>query len=254
LRQPLFAAALLLLAAGPPAQAAAPDYSGWNALLARYYDPARGMDYQGLQAKDKPALDQLRRQLAAIDPAGLPRNDQLAYWINLYNVSVVGLVVDRYPVASIRDLSTDPLVRLNVFKKDSVATRGGKISLDDVENGRIREGFKDPRIHFAINCAARSCPPIRPEAYNGDRLGQQLDDQVRQFLATGLRLTRKGDTLVIRTTRILDWFGQDFERWGGGRIAFLRRYLPPEQQKRLDAAGKKIDFAYDDYSWKLNER
>lgn len=249
-----FVTAIALLTASLPAQAAAPDYSAWNALLSRYYAPAQGMDYKGLKAQDKPALDQLRKQMAAVDPAALSRNDQLAYWINLYNINVVGVVVDNYPVASIRDLSTDPIVKLNVFKKDSVAVKGGRMSLNDVENTKIREGFKDPRIHFAINCAARSCPPIRPEAYVGDRLDAQLDEQVAKFLATGLKMAKKGDTLVVHTTKILDWFGEDFDKWGGGKVAFLRKHLTAERAKVLEVAGKKVEFDYDDYSWKLNER
>ena len=251
----LLPATALLLALAVPTAAAPPDYAAWNQLLQRYYDPARGMDYKSLKAKDKAALDQLRRQLAAVDPAGLSRDDQLAYWINLYNVNVVGVVVDNYPVESIRDISTDPIVRLNVFKKDSVATKAGRISLNDVEHEKIRAGFKDPRIHFAINCAAASCPPIRPEAYVGSRLDAQLDDQARRFLngPHGVRLAKKGGTLVVYTTKIMDWFGEDFDQWGGGRLPFLRKYLSPERQKALDAAGGTVELEYQDYSWDLND-
>jgi hypothetical protein len=254
MRHPWLATALLL-ALALPAAAAPPDYAAWNQLLQRYYDPAKGMDYKALKAKDKAALDQLRRQLSTVDVAALSRDDQLAYWINLYNVNVVGVVVDNYPVESIRDISTDPIVRLNVFKKDSVATKMGRISLNDVEHERIRAVFKDPRIHFAINCAAASCPPIRSEAYAGSRLDAQLDDQTRRFLngPHGVRLTRKGDTLKVYTTKIMDWFGEDFDQWGGGRLAFLRKYLSPERQKALDAAGGKVELEYQDYSWDLND-
>lgn len=232
----LLLAALLLSA---PSHAAEPDYRLWQELLARHYNPAKGMDYKALKA-DKPALDRLRNQMAAVDPASLSRTEQLAYWINLYNIGVVGVVVDNYPVESIRDISTDPIVRLNVFKKPYVRTRGGEMSLDDIEHKKIREGFKDPRIHFAINCAAESCPPIRPEPYVGARIGQQLDDQTRKFLNANVRVD--GDT--VHVTKILDWFKDDFEQWGGGTLPFLRKYL----SKKI---GSKVE--YDDYSWKLND-
>jgi uncharacterized protein DUF547 len=256
--QRLLPAALLALLpslAAPAAAAAPPDYSGWQALLAKYYDPARGMNYKALKAQDAATLAALRARLATVDVQALPRPDQLAYWIDLYNVSVVGIVVDRYPVASIRDLSTDPIVRLNVFKKDSVPTREGALSLDRIENEKIREAFKDPRIHFAINCAAASCPPIRPEPYVGARIDPQLDDQARNFLngPHGVRLGRSGAGLVLHVTKILDWFKADFESWGGGRVAFLRKYLSPEKQKLLDAAGGKVDLQFDAYDWKLND-
>lgn len=241
---------LLLLAAltiAVPSSAAEPDYRLWQELLTKHYDPVRGMSYKGLKA-DKAALDRLRQQMAAVDVGALSRPEQLAYWINLYNVSVVGVVVDNYPVDSIRDISTDPIVRLNVFKKPSVKVKSGTLSLDDVEHKKIREPFKDPRIHFAINCAAESCPPIRPEPFVGARLDQQLDDQARKFLNATVHL--EGD--VLRVTKIMDWFKDDFEQWGGGTIPFLKKYLPPDKVKKIGTT-KGIEIEYDDYSWKLND-
>jgi len=248
----LLPALLLGGPAVPLAAAEAPDYKAWQELLTKHYDPAKGMRYKALKANDKAALDRLRQQMAQVDPGALSPKDRLAYWINLYNVSVVGVVVDHYPVDSIRDISTDPIIRLNVFKKDSVKSRAGAISLNDVENEKIREAFKDPRIHFAINCAAESCPPIRPEPYVGDRLDQQLDDQARKFL-NGVRIEKDGDKVVLHVTKILDWFKDDFEKWGGGRVAFLRKYLPADKQKQIDAARGKVELDFDDYSWKLND-
>ena len=104
------------------------------------------------------------------------------------------------PFQSIRDISTDPIVRLNVFKKKRIPYAGGLLSLNDVENDKIRAAFKDPRIHLAINCAALSCPPLRSEAYAGERLSAQLDDQARKFLngPMGVRFTTPGNELVIR--------------------------------------------------------
>lgn len=251
----LTTAFLLALALAVPAFAAEPDYKLWQGLLAKHYDPARGMSYKGLK-QDKATLDRLRRQMAAVDVAALSKPEQLAYWINLYNISVVGVVVDNYPVESIRDISTDPIVRLNVFKKPNVRVRGGTMSLDDVEHKKIREVFKDPRIHFAINCAAESCPPIRPEPFTGARIGQQLDDQARRFLngPHGVRLEQDGDELTLHVTKILDWFKDDFETWGGGTVPFLRKYLTADKVKRIDAAKGKVELEFDEYSWKLNDR
>jgi hypothetical protein len=247
-------AALALVLAAPPLRAAEPDYKLWQDLLARHYDPARGMDYKGLKS-DKATLDKLRQQMAAVDVGSLSRPEQLAYWINLYNISVANVVVEHYPVESIRDISTDPIIRLNVFKKPSVKVKGGEMALDDVENGKIREGFKDPRIHFAINCAAESCPPIRTEPYVGARIDQQLDDQARRFLngPHGIRIENDGSDLVLHGTKILDWFAKDFESWGGGQVKFVRKFLTPDKQKRLDANRGDVDLKFDDYSWKLND-
>lgn len=246
---------VVIVAVPRPARAADPDYSLWQALLSKHYNPARGMNYKALKAHDAATLEQLQQRMAQVDVGSLSKKEQLAYWINLYNISTVAVVVGGYPVDSIRDLSTDPIVRLNVFKKDSVQTRQGKMSLDAVENEKIRAGFHDPRIHFAINCAAVSCPPIRPEPFVGARVDEQLDDQARKFLngPHGVRLEKDGSDLVLHVTKILDWFADDFEKWGGGRIAFLRKYLPPDKQKRIDAARGNVELEFDDYDWKLND-
>ena len=224
-----------------------PDYSQWNRLLRTYYDPAHGFDYAGLKAKDAKALQTLRQQLGNVNVAALNRKQQLAYWINVYNINTVATIVEGYPVGSIRDLSTDPLI-FTVFKKDRVPFHGALLSLDDVENAKIRDTFHDPRIHFAINCAAKSCPPIRIEAYNGANVDAQLDDQVRRFVAARVRFTRSGDELTIHTTKIMDWFSKDF----GDAVVFLRKYASPDQQK-LIAAAKDVDLDYDDYDWTLND-
>jgi hypothetical protein len=229
-----------------------PDYAAWSRMLAAYYDPARGMDYGGLRAKDAKTLQALRQQLGRVNVAALNPKQQLAYWINVYNINTVATIVEHYPVDSIRDISTDPLIRLNVFKKPRVPFGNQLLSLDDVEHKKIREVFRDARIHFAINCAAKSCPPIRPEAFTGAQLDAQLDDQARRFLTAHVRLERDGGELTIHTTKIMDWFGDDFEKWGGGRTAFIRRYLPADKQQ-LIAQAKDIDIDYDDYDWALND-
>jgi hypothetical protein len=243
--------ALALLLAAVPAAAGAPDYASWGELLAKYYDPAKGMNYRDLKAKDGKTLESLRKSLVQVDPKTLSKKDQLAYWINVYNVNVVSTIVEHYPVASIRDISTDIITRLNVFKKDTVPVKSGMISLNDVENDRIRAGFHDPRIHFAINCAAQSCPPIRPEPYTGAKIDEQLDDQVRKFLTGphGVRIEKN----VVHTTKIMDWFGEDFDKWAGGKVAFLKKHLPADRARQLEAAGADPKFEYDDYSWKLND-
>jgi hypothetical protein len=246
---------LLIVIAVPAGAAAPPDYKAWGDLLSKYYDPAKGMNYKALKAQDKATLDNLRRQMATVEVQALPRPDQLAYWINLYNISVVGIVVDNYPVESIKDLSTDPIVRLNIFKKPLVDTKRGKVSLNDIENEKIREGFKDPRIHFAINCAAKSCPSIRPEPFVGSQISQQLDDQTRKFLngPNGIRLEKKGGALVLHTTKVMDWFGEDFDKWGGGQREFIIRYAASDKRKQIETAGSQVEIKYHDYSWKLND-
>lgn len=230
-----------------------PDYATWNLLLQDYYSPAQGMKYGALKARDEKTLRDLRTKLGSVDVGSLTKPQQLAYWINLYNVNVVGVVVDRYPIESIKELSTDPVKRTNVFGKPLVPFAGKAISLDDIENERIRKGFADPRIHFAINCAAASCPPIRSEAFVGDRVDAQLDEQVRTFVSGPIvRVDRTGGKTTIHTTSIMKWFADDFEA-GGGRVAFLAKYLPADKKRVLDEGGGSAELEFDDYSWKLND-
>ena len=244
-------------ASAAPASSREPDYAVWNDLLAKYYNPQKGMDYRNLKAKDGARLKALRQTLGRVDVGKLNRKQQLAYYLNLYNVNVVGVVVDNYPVKSIRDISTDPIRRLNVFEKDYVPFSGAKsgmVALNDVENKFIREEFEDPRIHFAINCAARDCPPIRTEAFVGARVDAQLDDQSRRFLngPTGLRLTKKGSSLIVETTKVMDWFESDFKK-SGGNLAFIRKYASPDKAKLMQQAGDTVKLTYDEYDWSLND-
>src|SRR5258708_28076520 len=171
--------ALLLLALPLQAQQE-PDYSSWNRLLQTYYDPAHGMAYGQLKVHDVKTLEALKQSLGRVNVTALNRKQQLAYWINVYNVNSVATIVESYPVDSIRDISTDLIRKLNVFSKERIPLGGALLSLDNVENDKIRSEFHDPRIHFAINCAAKSCPPIRTEAYAGERVDAQLDDHVRR--------------------------------------------------------------------------
>lgn len=251
----LVAASLLLTAAAGAQQQGPADMMQWNRLLATYYNPAHGFDYKALKARDRATLLELRARLGRVNVASLDAKAQLAHWINVYNVNTVATIIEGYPVESIRDLSTDPIIRLNVFKKERVPVGNAKLSLDEVENEKIREGFKDPRIHFAINCAAKTCPPIRTEAFSGEKLDAQLEEQTRAFLTGphGVRFQQDGDRLIIKTTKIMDWFEKDFDQWGGGKAAFIRRYMPADKQRLIDAAGSNIEFEYLDYDWALND-
>ena len=243
--------ALLLLILALPL--AAQDYSQWNRILATYYNPAHGFDYKALKARDAVALQSLRQQLARVNVASLDRKSQLAYWINVYNVNTVATIVENYPVDSIRDISTDPIIRLNVFKKERVPFGNAKLSLDQVENEKIREGFHDPRIHFAINCAAKSCPPMRQEAFTGARVGEQLEEQTRAFINSpgGSKVSKKGGKATLTVSKVMDFFEDDFDAWGGGIATFTKQYLAADKRAQLD--GARVSVAFFDYNWDLND-
>lgn len=252
-----FGVALGLLAAtaGAPAAApgvAPPDHAAYDALLAKYV--ARdGVRYAAWHAAgaDRAALEAYLARLQEVDPSALAdsagggRDAALAYWINLYNAATLDLVLDGYPVRSIRDLGGDAG---SPWRRTVVTVAGRSLSLDAIENDVIRPGFAEPRIHFALNCAARSCPPLRAEAYVPKRLDAQLEAQTRAFLADAARNRLEGDALVL--SRIFDWYATDFERAAGSVPAWVRPYLPALAALPPGAAPA---IRHADYDWSLNE-
>ena len=125
--------------------------------------------------------------------------------------------------------------------------KGRTISLDHLEHDILRPRYKDPRVHFAINCAAKSCPPLRPEPYTGDRLDQQLDDSTRSFINDPQSYRLEGQNLYV--SRIFKWFSEDFK---DGALAFFLQYATGELKRNLDAGREMIKVKYLNYDWSLN--
>jgi hypothetical protein len=246
-------------------QAAGFDQSAWDGLLKKHVSALRNgqateVDYAGF-AVDRNQLKQYLAGVSAVAPAEFDRWDrpsQLAFLINAYNAFTVELVLSRYPdVKSIKDLGS--LLR-SPWKKSFIALLGETRSLDDIENGLIRGSgrYAEPRIHFAVNCASIGCPALRPEAYAGERLGAQLEDAARNFLADRTRNYLDGNTLKVSS--IFKWYRGDFEKgWRGanslaGFFVLYRQSLGLDEgtASRLNAGAIAIDYL--DYDWRLNSR
>ena len=228
------------------------DFSKWDGLLKKYVAPSTidgvtltGVRYPELE-KD-PAYHQVLKDLENASLSKLTtRNQQLAFWINTYNVLAVKMVVDHYPVKSIKDAGS---LFTSVWKKEIGMVGGKTRTLDEIEH-RILRTMGDPRIHAAIVCASVSCPDLRPEAYRAEDLDRQLDDQLRAFLANqkkGLRV-EKGNKRVYLSS-IFKWFKEDFKS-KGGVLVFLAPYAPKDRQKLLLNSPK---ISYMDYNWRLNK-
>jgi hypothetical protein len=221
------------------------DHSGWSRLLAKYVDERGRVDYAGW--KRTPAdLEALRAYLARIGAPPRPAatgHDVAASLINSYTAATIGWVLENFPIESIR--STDA-----PFRKRRHHVGGEVVSLDDIEHGTLRPlvGY---RVHTALVCAARSCPPLPREAYEAETLDEQLDSGMRTWLARGdLNSVRPVENRV-RVSPIFRWFAEDFEKAGGVR-AVLQRYTPPEVAPRL--ATPRIEVRYLRYDWGLNDR
>ena len=185
----------------------------------------------------------------ATDYETWPRNDRIAFWINAYNAFTVRLILDHYPVTSIRKIGWLPLAAFRERFIPMPGLKGRTISLDEIEDDTLRAQFREPRIHFALVCAARSCPPLRGEAYRGADLDRQLDDQARAFLndVTKNRIDAKTKTLYLSS--IFDWFGGDFEAAAGTVPDYIAQYVGGHD---LRLSAYRIEYL--DYDWALNQR
>jgi Protein of unknown function, DUF547 len=249
------AAALLLAAtAAAPAAGERFDLDLLDALLARYTREVGDtagvrVDYRGLGAE--PRWRRLRDGLAGAEPPGddAPREARLAFWIDAYNVLAIDLVLQHYPVASIRDIGS--FLR-PVWGRPAGRVGGREVSLEEVEHQILRP-MGEPRIHAAIVCASISCPSLRREAYRAERLDAQLEDSLRRFLADrrkGSRLEEGG--AALRLSPIFKWFAEDFVPFGGVRT-YLAPRLPEESARALAERGEALALRYFDYDWRLND-
>lgn len=205
-------------------------------------------------------LGQYISQLSQSDPAAITEGKaRLAFWLNAYNAYTLKIICDNYPLKSINELHSGGLavgmiLKTTVWDKKLVVINNEKTSLSDIEHKIIRSIFKDPRIHFAIVCAAKGCPSLRNEAFEAENLDQQLDDQGRIFIAEANKNSFNFKTRTANISPIFSWFKKDFGTRPEAVLRFIARYLPEEGRKILsqDAAGWKIKYTF--YDWSLNER
>lgn len=226
--------------------AAAPDASPYAALLAGHVHSGV-VDYVGLKAKEA-SLDAYLEILAGVDPSTLARPDCMAYYINIYNAWTLKLILEHYPgITSIKDAGS--LFR-SPWKRNFVRLKGRTVSLDDIEHDILRRRYPDPRLHFVLNCASKSCPPLAGVPYAGATLDTDLDAATTAFLNNPAHTYFAGGTLHV--SRLFDWYAGDF---GGpaGVWDFIRRYAGPELAGQMDAAASRR-LAYTEYDWSLNGR
>jgi Protein of unknown function, DUF547 len=174
--------------------------------------------------------------------------DQIAFLCNAYNAATLRLVASKYPLRSIKDiggLTTGP------WDLPCVRLFGKTLSLNEVEHGRLRRDYADPRVHFALVCAAKGCPPLRSEAYRGLALDQQFDDQARLFFAETSKNHIDSGTRTLFLSPIMKWYAADFEKASGGVTAFIHRYLPAGSPSK--PVLEHYTIRYTTYDWSLND-
>lgn len=237
--------------AAPTSNAAPVSHDLWNGLLKKHVNNAGMVSYKGFR-KDEATLDRYLDLLQKNAPneKTWSKNEQLAYWINAYNAFTVKLILNHYDkgLKSIKDIGASikiPFVN-TPWDIKFIEIGGKKMDLNNIEHGIVRKQFDDYRIHFALVCAAMSCPKLRNEAFVAERLNEQLEDQGRDFLNDPKK------NVVTKTNASLSkilatWYKGDFTKGGADLVEVVNRF----SKTKLDKNGS---ISSQDYNWDLNEQ
>lgn len=262
-RRDLVAGGLVSVVAGPAAArdvagfaanrsgSGTADHSAFDALLARRARNSRDgivrVDYAGWRASaaDRAALTAYIAALSRLSPLSLTRTEQFAFWANLYNAVTLDVVLDAFPIRSIRDIRSGLLP--GPWRRRLVSIGGVELSLDDIEHNILRQGWVEPRVHYAVNCASIGCPNLPLRAFRGATLGPALEAAARAFINTSRAVRFEGDELVVSS--IYKWYAADFGGSDARIIAHLARYADEPLRSRLQAATR---IGRDTYDWSLN--
>lgn len=225
-------------------QTTPPKHDIWDVLLKDYVKDGK-VNYQ-LLYKNKEQLNTYLNLLQSHAPVvNWSRNEQLTYWINAYNAFTIKIILDHYPVKSIKDIGSKvqiPLVN-SIWDIQFIEIGGKELSLNDIEHRILRKEFNEPTIHFAIVCASKSCPLLRSEAYKAINIDEQLNEQALLFINDKSKNHLAADHIEI--SKIFSWFEGDFIK-DGSLIEFLNKY----SSTRINQNAK---IGYLDYDWALND-
>jgi hypothetical protein len=228
------------------------DHSVWDQLLARYVHPGEDgihrVRYAEVTPASRRALERYILNLQQVPVRRLHRDEQLAFWINLYNAVTVDIVLQYYPVDSIRDIDISPgLFAQGPWGKKLLEIEGQNLSLNDIEHAILRPIWKDPRVHYGLNCASLGCPNLQRRAFTAENASELLDAAARDYVNHPRGAAVEGSELHVSS--IYSWFRQDFGGSDAAVIAHLMAYALPDLAASLQA----IDgIAGDDYDWRLN--
>jgi len=229
------------------------DHGPWDRFLAAYVrdDPAglNRVDYAHVTDADKAALARYLKQLARTPVTSLRRAEQQAYWINLYNALTVRVILDHYPVKSIRDIDISPgLFSDGPWARKLIVIEGEAVSLDDIEHRILRPLWNDPRIHYAVNCASVGCPDLAPRAYTPANMETMLNAGAAAYVNSPRGVDVDADRGIV-ASKIYDWFAEDFGGTEKGVIEHLLKYAAGTRKEALQKATSIDGYHYD---WSLN--
>ncbi|NIR82122.1 MAG: DUF547 domain-containing protein [Gammaproteobacteria bacterium] len=236
-----------------PSSTAVVDHRPWSALLARYVtvadDGIARFAYRDVDAQDRRLLEDYLASLSQVPIDEYGRGEQRAFWINLYNALTVSIVLERYPVASIRDIDlSSGLFSRGPWKAKRVSVAGQMLSLNDIEHRILRPIWRDARLHYAVNCASIGCPNLAREAFTAANTEELLERAARAYVNHPRGAHFAGESLIVSSIYV--WFEGDFVAHSGSVLSHLRRYAEGDLAARLAAVSRFDDHAYD---WRLND-
>lgn len=221
------------------------DHSTYGELLTAHVDEAGWVDYRGLM-EDEETLDRYLETVAEAPFDALGRNEKLALLINAYNAFTLKLILDHWPVDSIKEIPSDERW------KDARWRIGSHTwSIDQIEHEQIRPKFAEPRIHFVLVCAAVGCPPLAREPYRAETLEEQLEERTEYVHDQETWLQYEPDENLLRLTPLYDWYGSDFRQVAGSILDFVARYSEPVAAALERGEEPEIEFLH--YDWTLND-
>jgi len=221
------------------------DHSILNDLLQQNVDADGWVDYSGIKSSVG-NLDAYLDLIAKADMNAFGRDDRLAFLINAYNALTLKLIVDNYPLESIKDIPADQR-----WDAERWNLAGQSVSLSQIEHELIRPKFAEPRIHFALVCAAIGCPPLLNEVYTGDRLEEQLSRQTSYVHQHATWFQFDSGHSDLKLTQLYNWYGGDFEQSAGSMLTFVSQQVP--ELKQAIASNGKPSITWLTYDWKLND-
>ena len=229
------------------------DHTPWTAFLETYLvrgeDGINRVDYRGVAPEDRARLDAYLEALSGTEVDRLSRASQIAFWVNLYNALTVQVVLDHFPVDSIREIDISPgLFSNGPWGRKLMRVEGEEVSLNDVEHRILRPIWRDPRIHYAVNCAALGCPDLQPRAFTPENAEALLEKGASDYVNHPRGVFFREGELVVSS--IYDWYQADFGGSEAGVIDHLMEHARPGLRERLQDFREIDDYRYD---WSLNQ-
>ncbi len=235
-----------------PSAIATIDHGAWDAFLAKnlvsHADGVNRIAYAKVSEADWNGLVDYLSALSAVRISDFSRDEQRSYWINLYNALTVDVVLEHYPVGSIREISISPgFFSVGPWGKKLIRVEGEELSLDDIEHRILRPIWKDPRIHYAVNCAALGCPKLMRVAFTASNTEALLERGAKDYINSKYGVYVDSDKRLFASS-LYDWYQQDFGGDEAGVVDHLRVYAGPELATKLEGITDVYDF---DYDWTL---